>query len=245
MRDIAARLEQEHPENRFKSIAVTPMLDKLTSRARTTLWLLFGTVIGVMLIACVNVAHLQLARAAARGREMAVRSAIGAGPGRLTRQVLTENVVLGFAGCLVGLMFGWFTLKAFLAMAPADIPRLNEVHIDGRVLLFTLVVTTLCSLLFGVGPARRAARAMCLPGCGSRPREARARSGAARAFGAGDGRSRAVARAAGGVRAAAAIVRAFEPGRSRLHHRASARDHDLVPRPVRPAGPKPQASIAI
>jgi predicted permease len=158
MRTIASQLEQEYPENRFKSVAVTPMLDNLTGRARTTLWLLFGTVIGVMLIACVNVAHLQLARAAARGREMSVRAAIGGGPGRLTRQVLTENLVLGLAGCLVGLVFGWFTLKAFLAMAPADIPRLNEVHIDGRVLLFTLAVTTLCSFLFGVGPARRAAR---------------------------------------------------------------------------------------
>jgi predicted permease len=158
MRVVASQLEQEYPVNRFKSVAVTPMLDNLTGRARTTLWLLFGTVIGVMLIACVNVAHLQLARAAARGREMAVRAAIGGGPGRLTKQVLTENVVLGFAGCLVGLAFGWFTLKAFLAMAPADIPRLNEVHIDGRVLLFTLIVTTLCSFLFGVGPARRAAR---------------------------------------------------------------------------------------
>ena len=159
MRTIASQLEQEYPENRFKSVAVTPMLDNLTGRARTTLWLLFGTVIGVMLIACVNVAHLQLARAAARGREMAVRAAIGGGAGRLTRQVLTENLVLGLAGCLVGLVFGWFTLKAFLALAPADIPRLNEVHIDGRVLLFTLVVTALCSLSFGVGPARRAARA--------------------------------------------------------------------------------------
>jgi len=159
LRTIASQLAQEYPENRFKSVVITPMLDSLTGPARTTLWLLFGTVLGVMLIACVNVAHLQLARAAARGREMAVRTAIGGGPGRLTRQVLTENVVLGFAGCLVGLLFGWLTLKAFLAMAPSDIPRLNEVHIDGRVLLFTLIITTLCSVLFGVGPARRAARA--------------------------------------------------------------------------------------
>jgi putative ABC transport system permease protein len=158
MRAIAARLEREYPANRFKSIAVTPMLDKLTSRAQTTLWLLFGTVIGVLLIACVNVAHLQLARAASRAREMAVRSAIGAGPGRITRQVLTENLVLGLVGCLVGLVFGWLTLKAFIAMAPADTPRLNEVQINGPVLLFTLVVTALCSLLFGVGPARRATR---------------------------------------------------------------------------------------
>jgi predicted permease len=159
MRDIADRLQKEHPENRFKSIAITPMRDKLTSGAQTTLWLLFGTVVGVLLIACVNVAHLQLARAAGRGREMAVRSAIGAGPGRLTRQILTENVVLGFVGCLVGVLFGSLTLQVFLSIAPADVPRLNEVHINGRVLLFTLAVTTLCSLLFGIGPASRVSRA--------------------------------------------------------------------------------------
>jgi predicted permease len=159
MRDIAGRLGREYPENRLKSIALTPLLNKMTSGAQTTLWLIFGTVVGVMLIACVNVAHLQLARASSRAREMAVRTAIGAGPGRIARQVLTENVVLGLAGCVVGLAFGWVTLNAFLAMAPADIPRLNEVHLDWRVFAFTLVVTLLCSLLFGAGPARRAVRA--------------------------------------------------------------------------------------
>jgi predicted permease len=159
MRSIADRLEREYPENRFKSVALTPLRDKLTSGARTTLWLLFGTVIGVMLIACVNVANLQLVRAASRGREMAVRCAIGAGPGRIVRQVLTENVLLGLAGCLVGLLVGWLVLRAFLALAPADIPRVDEVRIDGRVFLFTLAITTLCSLLFGMGPARRASRA--------------------------------------------------------------------------------------
>jgi predicted permease len=159
MRDIASRLGREYPENRLKSIALTPLLNKLTSGAQTTLWLIFGTVAGVMLIACVNVAHLQLARASSRVREMAVRMAIGAGPGRIARQVLTENVVLGLAGCLVGLVFGWFTLNTLLAMAPADIPRLNEVRLDWRVLVFTLAVTLLCSLLFGAGPARCAARA--------------------------------------------------------------------------------------
>ena len=159
MRSIADRLEREHPENRFKSVALTRLRDKLTSGARTTLWLLFGTVIGVMLIACVNVANLQLVRAASRGREMAVRCAIGAGPGRIVRQVLTENVLLGLAGCVVGLLVGWLTLRGFLALAPADIPRLDEVRIDGRVFFFTLAITTLCSLLFGIGPARRASRA--------------------------------------------------------------------------------------
>ena len=158
MRGIADRLEQEYPSsNRNKTVALTPLREKLTGSARTTLWLLLGTVAGVLLIACVNVANLQLVRAAARGREIAVRSAMGAGPGRVIRQVLTESLLLGGLGCLVGLVAGWLTLKAFVAIAPANIPRLNEVHIDQRVLLFTLGVTALCSLLFGLGPARRVA----------------------------------------------------------------------------------------
>jgi predicted permease len=159
MRTIAARLERVYPENRFKSVAITPLVDKLTSRTRTTLWLLFGVVIGVLFIACVNVAHLQLVRAGARTREVAVRCAIGAAPNRIMRQVLTESVVLGFAGCLLGLVVGWLTLRGFLALAPADVPRLDEARIDWRVFLFTFVVTTVCSLFFGIGPARRAARA--------------------------------------------------------------------------------------
>ncbi|HKF67734.1 MAG TPA: ADOP family duplicated permease, partial [Vicinamibacterales bacterium] len=158
MRGIADRLAQEYPSsNRNKTVALTPLREKLTGSARTTLWLLLGTVAGVLLIACVNVANLQLVRAAARGREIAVRSAMGAGPGRVIRQVLTESLLLGGLGCLVGLVAGWLTLKAFVAIAPANIPRLNEVRIDQRVLLFTLGVTALCSLLFGLGPARRVA----------------------------------------------------------------------------------------
>jgi len=159
MRGIGDRLEQQYPDsNRDKTVVLTPVREKLTGGASTTLWLLLGTVAGVLLIACVNVANLQLVRAAARGREMAVRSAMGAGPGRVIRQVLTESLLLGGIGCLVGLAAGWLTLKAFVAIAPADIPRLNEVHIDQRVLLFTLGLTALSSLLFGLGPARRVAR---------------------------------------------------------------------------------------
>jgi putative ABC transport system permease protein len=158
VRAIGDRLGQQYFENRTKTVALTPLLDKLTGDARTTLWLLLGTVAGVLLIACVNVANLQLVRASARGREMAVRSAMGAGPARVVRQVLTESLLLGGVGCLVGLAAGWLTLKAFIAIAPADIPRLNEVHIDLRVLIFTLGLTALCSLLFGLGPARQVAR---------------------------------------------------------------------------------------
>lgn len=159
MRAIAARLASEYPENQFKSVAVTPLLDRLTIGAQTTLWLLLGVVAGVLLIACVNVAHLQLVRAASRTREIAVRCAIGAGPGRVMRQVLAESVLLGLAGGLLGLLVGWVVLDGFLALAPADTPRLDEVRLDGRVFLFTLVVTAVCSVLFGLGPARRAAGA--------------------------------------------------------------------------------------
>jgi predicted permease len=155
LRAIGDRLGQQYPESRNKTVALTPLREKLTGDTRTTLWLLLGTVAGVLLIACVNVANLQLVRAAARGREIAVRCAIGAGPGRVVRQVLTESLLLGGLGSAVGLAAGWLTLKAFIAIAPAEIPRLNEVHIDQRVLLFTLGLTALCSLLFGVGPARQ------------------------------------------------------------------------------------------
>jgi putative ABC transport system permease protein len=158
LRAIGDRLGQQYPENKLKTVALTPLRDKLTSGAQTTLWLLLGTVAGVMLIACVNVANLQLVRASTRGREMAVRCALGAGPGRIVRQVLTESVLLGGAGCLVGLVAGWLTLRAFVAIAPADIPRLDEVHLDQRVFLFTLALTAVCSVIFGLGPARRASR---------------------------------------------------------------------------------------
>jgi len=159
LRAIGDRLGQHYPESRNKTVAITPLREKLTGEARTTLWLLLGTVAGVLLIACVNVANLQLVRAAGRGREMAVRCAMGAGPGRVVRQVLTESVLLGGMGATVGLAVGWLTLKAFIAVAPADIPRLDEAHLDQRVLLFTLGLTVVCSLLFGLGPARRVARA--------------------------------------------------------------------------------------
>jgi putative ABC transport system permease protein len=158
LRAIGDRLAEEYPGNRNKTVALTPLREKLTGDSETTLWLLLGTVAGVLLIACVNVANLQLVRAAGRGREMAVRCAIGAGLGRVVRQVLTESFLLGGAGCVVGLAAGWATLKALVALAPANIPRLNEVHLDERVLLFTLALTAVCSLFFGLGPARRVAR---------------------------------------------------------------------------------------
>ncbi len=230
MRAIGDRLGQQYPENRNKTVALTPLLEKLTGDARTTLWLLLGTVAGVLLIACVNVANLQLVRAAARGREMAVRSAMGAGPGRVIRQVLTESLLLGGVGCLVGLAAGWLTLKAFIAIAPADIPRLNEVHLDQRVLLFTLGLTALCSLLFGVGPARRVSRLDLSGALKQQPgKGVRGGVGSRSPIAARDGRGRALVFAARGSRPAAAVLRSTESRRSRLFTRARAAATTIVP----------------
>jgi putative ABC transport system permease protein len=155
MRAIGDRLEQQYKENRFKTVAVTPLAEKLTASAETTLWVLLSAVLGVLLIACANVANLQLARAASRSREMAVRVALGAGRSRILLQVLTESIVLGGLGAAAGLGVASLLLRALIAMTPADIPRLAEVRIDGTVLLFALALAVLCSILFGLMPARR------------------------------------------------------------------------------------------
>ncbi|HVX65000.1 MAG TPA: ABC transporter permease [Bryobacteraceae bacterium] len=156
MRGIGDRLEREYAENRFKTVSVTPLSHSLTQGAEKTLWILLGAVAGVLLIACANVANLQLARAASRSREMAVRAALGAGRGRILRQVLTEAMVLGGLGAAAGLALAALLLRALLAIAPAGIPRLDEVRIDGGVLLFSLALAVVCSILSGLGPARRA-----------------------------------------------------------------------------------------
>lgn len=154
MRAIGDRLELEYnKDNRFKTVAVTPLLDKLTQSTETTLWVLLGAVFGVLLIACANVANLQLARAASRRREMALRAALGAPRGRILRQVLTESVVLGGLGAILGLGLASLLLKALLVIAPSDIPRLREVGMDGPVLLFALALAGVCSILFGLAPA--------------------------------------------------------------------------------------------
>jgi predicted permease len=158
MRTIGDRLERQYEENRFKTVAVTPLSERLTKSAQTTLWVLLGAVFGVLLIACANVANLQLARAAARSREMAVRAALGAARGRILRQVLTESVVLGGLGAAVGLGLAALLLQALLAIAPAGIPRLDEVRMDGPVFLFALALAGLASVLSGLAPARWSAR---------------------------------------------------------------------------------------
>ena len=122
------------------------------------LYLLLGAVCLVLLIACANVATLLLTRATARTREIAIRAAIGAGRGRIIRQLITESLLLAFVAGVVGLMIAVVGSKALIALAPPDVPRLAESSIDGRVLAFTFGVSMICSLLFGLVPALYASR---------------------------------------------------------------------------------------
>jgi len=139
--------------------ALIPLQDQITGRSRTGLELLLAAVGAVLLIGCVNIANLLLARAIGRRREIAIRSAIGASRSRLVRQALVESLLLSGMGGLFGMIVAQAVIRAIVAYAPVDLPRMDEVHLDLRVLLFTLVVSILTGLLFGFLPAWRFAKA--------------------------------------------------------------------------------------
>ena len=156
MREIA----REYPADyaRDTSVRVEPLLDELIGPVRTALWVLFGAVAFVLLIACANVASLQLARATARTREFALRAALGGGRSRLVAHLLIENLFLAIVGGGAGVLVGSLGTSVIASWAPRELPRLDEIHVDARVLLFALSTTVLTGFVFGMAPALSAAR---------------------------------------------------------------------------------------
>lgn len=157
MTGIQSRLAEAHPEARVgPQVSIVPLLQQTVGRSTSkALLVLWGAVAAVLLIACVNVANLMLARGTSRQKEIALRFALGAGRGRIFRQLLTESILLSILGAALGILLGVFALKIFLATNPVHIPRLGDVSIDARVLGVTLIVAVLTGLLFGLAPSWR------------------------------------------------------------------------------------------
>jgi putative ABC transport system permease protein len=156
---ISARLESDFPKsNKGWGAAVVPMMDFVAGDVRPALLILLGAVGLVLLIACANVGNLLLARAAARGKEVALRTALGATRARLVRQFLTESVLLYALGAAVGLAVAAAIVRLLIAFGPEDIPRLAEASLDLRALAFTFGVSLAVGLVFGIAPALRSSR---------------------------------------------------------------------------------------
>lgn len=159
MDSLTARLRQEHPDvyppNGGLTFGVVPLQDQVVGDVRSSLLVLIGAVGFVLLIACANVANLLLSRALDRRKEIAVRSALGAGRARIIRQLLSESVLLAVGGGTVGLLLATWTLDGIRVLGPASVPRLHEITVDGGVLAFTLLLSVLCGVLFGLLPALR------------------------------------------------------------------------------------------
>jgi predicted permease len=155
---IAARIREKDKRDRTFTIDVVPLVESVIGNVRRAVLVVMGSVTLVLLIACANVANLLLTRASARQKEIAVRVALGARWQRLVRQLLTETALLGLMGGVAGLLVAALALGAIRAINPGNIPRLDAIGLDGRVLAFTFAVSIVTGILFGLAPALRAAR---------------------------------------------------------------------------------------
>jgi putative ABC transport system permease protein len=155
---IAMRLQQKYPsEDKGRSLRLVPLSTALLGEQRLALEMLFAAVAFLLIIACANIANLQLARSQMRQREIAVRAALGATWKRIVRQLLTENFVLAFVGGLVGVLLAYAGVKEIVAFGPADVPRLDESRIDASTLSFACGIALLTCVVFGLAPALRSA----------------------------------------------------------------------------------------
>ncbi len=157
MAAITARMEQQYPGTN-RDIVVMSLKEKVIGNVRPALLVLLGAVGFVLLIACANVAHMLLARSAARQKEIAVRSALGARRGRMLRQFLTESLLLALLGAASGLLVAFAGIRLLVALGPSDIPRVETVGFDIRVLLFVLAASVITGVVFGLAPAWQASR---------------------------------------------------------------------------------------
>lgn len=155
---VQEALARRVPEKVELAGVMVPLQEQITYRSRQGLELLLGAAGVVLLIGCVNIANLLLVRATSRKRELAIRSAMGAGVWDLVRQTLAESLLLGILGGAAGALLAYAALQGILAGAPVDIPRLDEVRLDGRILLFTTALSVVAGLVFGLLPAWRLAR---------------------------------------------------------------------------------------
>jgi putative ABC transport system permease protein len=155
---IATRLQEQFPmDDKDRGLGVTPLAAALLGDQKLTLRMMLAAVGLLLLIACANIANLQLARARTRQKEIAVRVAIGASPQRIVRQLLAENIVLGLAGGVVGVLLASLGVSWVVAHGPTDVPRLSEAGMDGVTLAFACAMALCSSLLFGLAPAMRSA----------------------------------------------------------------------------------------
>ena len=158
---IGSRLSQQYPEVYRGSLEMTAGVvsfkETVVGDVRPLLLVLFGAVAFVLLISCANVANLLLVRAVARRKEIAIRRVLGAGSFRLVRQLLIESLLLSLSAATFGLLFAFWAARLVVKFGPRDVPRLQDVHVDARVLIFTFAVTLLTAVLFGIAPAMKGA----------------------------------------------------------------------------------------